>query len=914
MDADDGAGGAKLSTPQWAQVWEIFQAAAALPPPERDSFVRSSGAPVGVSDRVLVLLAENEQEQTEAPPTPGRQYGRYTLVKLLGAGGMGEVYAAHDSELDRQVALKFLGAKAKLLPSSVERLVREAQAASALNHPNLITVFDVLHSEAGTALVTELVDGQPMRALCGRVHPVREVAAWGAQVARGLAAAHGQGIVHGDIKPENVMVRADGYIKVLDFGLAQREGRLGGVDGIPLGTLGYMSPEQTGGETLSGASDVFSLGVMLLELSSGQHPFLECTAASTTQAILHRQPEMPEPTGAGDREFVRLLGAMLRKSPGERPGASEVAARLEAIAERTQRPRFPRRRIAAAAAGLLVLGGAAGAGIWLRGREDPIVASAPYALTTYSGLESQPAFSPDGTRIVFVWSGPQDDNPDIYVRSLAQGGDPRRLTTDPRAEFSPAWSPDGASIAYMRRATDGGASQVIVVPAAGGAERVVGSVVDPMGYRGMAWWPDSQSLIVRDAVGQGRPLVRLFIGDGRKQTLTASFGTQDFRPSVSPDGRSMAFLRQQRDRWMVCRIGLPNGPENCMEWKAKANSIAWYGDSLHLLVSDPRGLWAERLEAAGHGVPTRLQEGAFVDLATDRPARHLAFARNYLDLNIWRLDFATGRSARVAMSSEEDSDADYSPDGRLIVFRSNRTGTYELYISQPDGANVRQLTSLGIDLGSPRWSPDGKWIAFDAADFPQAGSGAIVTVSSLYLIPAEGGAGRQLTGDRTETMVPNWSRDGKWIYYMEDPGGHRETWKLAVDGGAKVQVSKEEMFDVAESADSRWLYYARPATERGVWRRAAEGGPEELVKGTEDLVFRSFDLRGNQLYFLRAGPQPGFVVKNLDTGAIRLLGPPPTRVFNGPRVLAASPDGRSLLYVQEDLSLGDLMMLDLVRK
>jgi len=160
-------------------------------------------------------------------------------------------------------------------------------------------------------------------------------------------------------------------------------------------------------------------------------------------------------------------------------------------------------------------------------------------------------------------------------------------------------------------------------------------------------------------------------------------------------------------------------------------------------------------------------------------------------------------------------------------------------------------------------------------------------------------------------MVPNWSRDGKWIYYMEDPGGHRETWKIAVDGGEKAQVSKGEMFDVTESADSRWLYYSRPASSRGVWRRAAEGGTEELVKGTEDLVFRSFDLRGNQLYFLRAGPQPGFAVKDLGTGAIRRLGPPPARVFNGPRVLAASPDGRSLMYVQEDLSLGDLMMLDL---
>ncbi len=270
-----------------------------------------------------------------------------------------------------------------------------------------------------------------------------------------------------------------------------------------------------------------------------------------------------------------------------------------------------------------------------------------------------------------------------------------------------------------------------------------------------------------------------------------------------------------------------------------------------MLLGGPQGLWVMRLEADGHGgrEPTRLQDGAFVDLATDRPVRRVAFARNYSDMNIWRLDVASGRGTRIVMSSEEDSDADFSPDGRQIVFRSKRTGTYELYISDTDGANVRQLTSLQSDCGSARWSPDRKWIAFDASDVAHPGSVTRTTVSSLYVIPAAGRAIRQLTGDKTETMVPNWSRDGKWLYYMEDPGGHRETWKIAFDTGEKVQVSKDEMFDVEESADSRWLYYSRPASARGVWRRAAQGGAEDLVKGTEDRVFRAFDLRGNQLYF-----------------------------------------------------------------
>ena len=233
------------------------------------------------------------------------------------------------------VAIKFVGARARLMPASMDRLVREAKAASALNHPNLVTVHEVLRLEFGVALVTELVQGQSLRVFCGVARPVAQVAAWGSQIARALAAAHAGSIVHSDIKPENIMLRNDGYIKILDFGLARPVGMQVDLDSQPLGTLGYVSPEQILGQAVTGASDVFSFGVTLLELATGKNPFQEGTARATTTAIRERPVDFQAPAIPGGKSFARLLLAMLDKDPAKRPGMKEVADCLDRVAARS---------------------------------------------------------------------------------------------------------------------------------------------------------------------------------------------------------------------------------------------------------------------------------------------------------------------------------------------------------------------------------------------------------------------------------------------------------------------------------------------------------------------------------------------------------------------------------------------------
>jgi serine/threonine protein kinase len=291
-----------MNEERWRRVWEIFQTAREMPAAEGRAYAESAITDSEALEEVLTLLANDEATDSDQPasilgPAPlneqaaleeewphlGKTYGRFVITGPLGRGGTGEVYRARDAELNRTVALKFFGTGTIGSSGTVSRSLREAQAASALNHPGIVTVYDVLHTDSGVAIVMELIEGLPLRSICGNPHPVAEVANWGRQIAMALAAAHGAGIVHRDIKPENLILRPDGFVKVLDFGLARQ------VQGSLLnstisqfaGTLSYMSPEQVHGERPGPSSDVFTLGIVLYELATGVHPFGSESAMKT---------------------------------------------------------------------------------------------------------------------------------------------------------------------------------------------------------------------------------------------------------------------------------------------------------------------------------------------------------------------------------------------------------------------------------------------------------------------------------------------------------------------------------------------------------------------------------------------------------------------------------------------------------
>jgi serine/threonine protein kinase len=325
-----------MTNPQWQAAWQLYQSGSSFPPEQARSFLNRATDDPKVRNMVLAMLDKSPASESfdgTGLNRIGQKLGRYILTSLLGQGGMGEVYAARDPELNRSVAVKVLAGSTlgQVSPPAgpaprVDRFIGEAKAASALNHPNIVTIYEVLHAPSGLAIVMEVVEGVALRQLCGSPVPVDRLLHLGEQTARALGAAHARGIVHCDIKPENLMVRHDGLVKVLDFGLARDLSSIISGSNVAGGTLRYMSPEQSRGESPSAASDVFSLGIVLFELATGVHPFESKSVFDGLKALNHTEPPLPSSLNPFLPEHMdTLILRMLAKDPELRPKATEVA-------------------------------------------------------------------------------------------------------------------------------------------------------------------------------------------------------------------------------------------------------------------------------------------------------------------------------------------------------------------------------------------------------------------------------------------------------------------------------------------------------------------------------------------------------------------------------------------------------------
>src|SRR5262245_49251057 len=360
-----------MTSERWQQIEDIFHAALDLPPEEREAFlaVACSLDPQLKTEVESYLSAHSELDSryerplrplpVTAPsfdqttsPLVGRSLGFYYVAALMGRGGMGEVYCAQDSRLGREIVLKLLLVQFTTDADRLRRFEQEARAASALNHPNIVTVYEFGETEAGRYIAMEMVRGQTLRALIGHVIGIDQLAALGRQAAEALAVAYAAGITHRDIKPENIMVRDDGYVKVLDFGLArlsplQKGGPAARAaqttdSGMMMGTVAYMSPEQAQGEAVTTATDIFSLGVVLYELATGRHPFHAPTILATLQAIVSSAPPAPSQLNSEIPATLELLiTQMLSKEPALRPTAQAVALMMSTMKDRESGKNFP---------------------------------------------------------------------------------------------------------------------------------------------------------------------------------------------------------------------------------------------------------------------------------------------------------------------------------------------------------------------------------------------------------------------------------------------------------------------------------------------------------------------------------------------------------------------------------------------
>jgi len=422
-----------MTDAQWQAAWQLYQSSSSFPPEQVRSFLNGATGDPEVRDIVLTMLDKTQKSESfegTGLDRAGEKIGRYVLTERLGEGGMGEVYAARDPELNRAVAVKLLAGwmSPSAGPAShVDRLIGEAKAASSLNHPNIVTIYEVLRTPSRLAIVMELVEGVALRQLCGSPLPVDRLLHLGEQVARALGAAHARGIVHCDIKPENLMVRHDGFVKVLDFGLARDLSSITSGSILPGGTLRYMSPEQSRGESPSAASDVFSLGIVLYELATGMHPFESRSVFDGLKALNQSEPAAPSSLNSFvPKHLDTLILDMLAKDPRLRPKATEVAQILgsrlsgmvppETAGTSVKQRSF--RGLAIASVGVLAVLAAGYFGQWFRSAQTYSQAQLkPQQLTAQSSEDPVmvTSVSPDGKYLLYA------DLEGLHLRLIASG-------------------------------------------------------------------------------------------------------------------------------------------------------------------------------------------------------------------------------------------------------------------------------------------------------------------------------------------------------------------------------------------------------------------------------------------------------------------------------------------------------------
>jgi Tol biopolymer transport system component/predicted Ser/Thr protein kinase len=845
------------------------------------------------------------------PLTRGTRLGPYEIVDMVGAGGMGEVYRAIDTRLNRTVAIKVSR------EAFTERFAREASVVAGLNHPNICTLHDV----GPDYLVMEFVEGTPLRGPL----PEREVLRVADDILAALDHAHRHGTVHRDLKPANILVTKQG-IKLLDFGLAKVRAVTSAdsvtvantltTEGTLLGTLQYMSPEQLEGREADERSDIYAFGCVLYELATGRLPFDGASPAALIAAVLSSTPEPLESPGLN-----RVVATCLARNPEDRwQSAHELRHALRWIAaERTANPpprQAARSRLAWALAATAILTAVTFAILWLR---QPTTVASRLAFTidpppgaTFNYLVTATSVSHDGRTIVFRVSG-DDLVPALWLRTI-DSVTPRRLPGTEGADF-PFWSPDNRSIAFFA------GDRLKTLDLASGMPVVIASAVgggDTWGTGG-AWNRDGVMLF-----GETRGLIQLVASGGEPEVLIAADASRRDRgfahPQFLPDGKHFLFLLISDDAdaggVYVASLDDPSSQVQILRTQAKAIYASTGQDQPgYLLFVRDQALVAQRFDAT----TLRIEGDPVVvtnDIATHSGLHAGAFWSSDSGTLIYRTGAAlertslswisrTGTHLGAAAPDDAYSTFRLAPDGKRLAFgRLEAGGPDDLWLMEFDSQRTTRFTfDPQIDT-CPSWSRDGRQIAFSS---DQSG------VRQIYRKDTDGvGLTQQTSSTAGSKCVMDWSADGAQLLYGE-LGGSRDLWLLDVDGGRPAVPIVRTAFEETDgqfSPDGRWIAYTSDESGRNeVYVTTSRGGTEPRPRWpVSNLGGRLPRWRGDgkELYYLAADNR-SVVSVDIRPSADGIQAGTPRRLFSSSTALAGgytrvsydvTPDGQRFL-VQE---------------
>ncbi len=892
------------------------------------------------------------------PLEPGTRLGPYEVLGPLGSGGMAEVYRARDQRLQRDIALKILPGDLSKDPRALSRFESEAKAVAALSHPNILAIFDVGECSGVRYAVTELLEGETLGArFANGPIPPRKTAEWGIQIARGLAAAHDRRIVHRDIKPDNLFLTRDGQVKILDFGLAKQHPLAAPNNpntptvpfhteaGLVVGTPWYMSPEQVRGEEVDGRSDIFSLGTVLFEALSGQHPFRGASIPETMAAIAREEPsdllalapELPasvwrivrhclEKDPRGRFQSARDLAFALENlSPGPEARMAETVTVPAPVLERQPRRAWPLFR--QAATGLLALGFAVSLFFNLRQSAPKPLGPAPISfaqLTDFPGVEKQPALSPDGKSVAYVAS--PKGNKDIFLLRVG-GRKPVNLTEDSLADdTAPAFSPDGMRIAFRSERSAGGI--FIMEATRESVRRVTSFGHDP------SWSPDGTRLVmgteaVRDpmsrAVISELWVVPVSQGPPRKLNSGDAVG-----PKWSPSGNRIAYWgsrqpSRNRDIWTIDAGGL-SAPQPVTDDPAVDWNPAWSPDGRFLYFGSNRGgtmnLWRVPIEEK-----TGILTGTVEPVTTPTSwSGWFGFSKDgqtlvYADLderaNIVRAKFDAKNEVLdgppgIVLRGRAIVSIDFSPLGDWLTFSQRVLPWEAVGVIRSDGGGYTKLTGYDYYHRVPRWSPDGSRIVFYSNR-----DGRV----STYWIHPDGSGLTSLGAGTFERLYPLFSPDGKKLVEATFSGGGLAFFGLDSEGPNMARLVGESIKGVVLLPMSWSLDGKRIAgTARGQGA-SSPGGTSSPTQGVfvlslPDGPLQEIDRMALSPEWLPDGKRllmglnGTIVLVDTATGRRRVVVPEAGLPGSWGREIALSRDGRWLAWI-ESFGEGDVWLMTL---